>query len=305
MDEWDLMHLEGEENVLGLIDFSSENDSLVLDDESSIHHHNQPSENWKEKWDSDFLGSTNVVKEADTVGSSDQIKQVPDLTESSEPDIVRRNGNCNLRKSLAWDSAFFTSAGVLDPEELSCMIGGAEKNKSQALPSILEDVGRSTDSVSTLASDKLTVENVEAELFEDIRASLQKSSKKVNAPSKEASKKCSIPPTSRKMDPATQNQAKPKTALRKPELMSKALPKPTLRAHGPVKATKQHSLLMPAVKSADSTIAATKSPHQSVGKGRPTSAISVKRDSLSTSQGNKTETDKLRTSNGASKQLRI
>lgn len=38
---------------------------------------------------------------------------LPELHESTEPERNQRNGRYNLRKSLAWDSAFFTSAGTL------------------------------------------------------------------------------------------------------------------------------------------------------------------------------------------------
>lgn len=38
---------------------------------------------------------------------------LPELCESTEPERNQRNGRYNLRKSLAWDSAFFTSAGIL------------------------------------------------------------------------------------------------------------------------------------------------------------------------------------------------
>lgn len=40
---------------------------------------------------------------------------LPELCESTEPERNQRNGRYNLRKSLAWDSAFFTSAGTLFP----------------------------------------------------------------------------------------------------------------------------------------------------------------------------------------------
>lgn len=70
-------------------------------------------------------------------------------------------------------------SGVLDAEELSSIIEGVEK---EALPRIEEDVYKSCDSISTLESDSLTLESVEMEgdLFEDVRASIQKSSKKSN-----------------------------------------------------------------------------------------------------------------------------
>lgn len=60
------------------------------------------------------------------------------------------------------------------------MIKGAEKIEMQKLPGIQEDMQRSTDSISTLVSEDLMLENFEAELFEDIRASIQKSSKAYN-----------------------------------------------------------------------------------------------------------------------------
>ncbi|XP_028793405.1 uncharacterized protein LOC114749096, partial [Neltuma alba] len=47
----------------------------------------------------------------------------------------------------------------------------------QPLPGIKEDVHRSCESISTLESDTLTPESMEANLFDDIRASIQKSSK--------------------------------------------------------------------------------------------------------------------------------
>lgn len=68
------------------------------------------------------------------------------------------------------------NSGVLDAEELSSMTG-VEKSEKQMLPRIQEEVHRSTDSISTLGSDTLTLESIEPNLFEDIRASIQKSSK--------------------------------------------------------------------------------------------------------------------------------
>lgn len=47
----------------------------------------------------------------DTIGNEEQ-KVVP--SESLEAEKTSRTGECNLRKSMAWDSAFFTSAGRLN-----------------------------------------------------------------------------------------------------------------------------------------------------------------------------------------------
>lgn len=60
-----------------------------------------------------LLGSPSAGNEAGMTPSSDLDDQFPDLNESSEPSRARGKGKCNLRKSLAWDSAFFTSAGII------------------------------------------------------------------------------------------------------------------------------------------------------------------------------------------------
>ena len=68
--------------------------------------------------------------------------------------------------------------GVLDPEELSSIIEGAETcvKQNSFLPGIQEELSKSTDSISTFQSD-LTLESLEADLFCDIRASIQRCSK--------------------------------------------------------------------------------------------------------------------------------
>ncbi|XP_021751606.1 flocculation protein FLO11-like [Chenopodium quinoa] len=131
-----------------------------------------------------------------------------------------KTGKCNLRKSLAWDSAFFTNAGVLDPEELSSIMEGSETGVKQSpfLPGIQEELSKSTDSISTFQSDNVTLESLEADLFCDIRASIQRCSKSstkessgdVKIHGEEPKNDCStkIPEPSRKL-------AKPKTASNK------------------------------------------------------------------------------------------
>lgn len=57
------------------------------------------------------------------------------------------------------------------------MIEDAGKKEKCTLPMILEETQRSTESISTLAFDTLTLTSLEDELFEDIRASIQKSRK--------------------------------------------------------------------------------------------------------------------------------
>lgn len=61
---------------------------------------------------------------------------------------------------------------------MSSIIEGAEKDEKHETE---EDVYKSCESISTLESDSLTLdESVEGDLFEDVRASIQKSSKKSN-----------------------------------------------------------------------------------------------------------------------------
>lgn len=66
---------------------------------------------------------------------------------------------------------------MLDPEELSSIIEGVETVERHSLQGIQEDIHGSTESISTLESDSLTLQSIEADLFQDIRASIQKSSK--------------------------------------------------------------------------------------------------------------------------------
>jgi len=42
----------------------------------------------------------------------------PDPIKSMEPERVKKNTKYNLRKSLAWNSAFFTSAGLVSFHEI-------------------------------------------------------------------------------------------------------------------------------------------------------------------------------------------
>lgn len=84
----------------------------------------------------------------------------------------------------------------MDAEDISTIIDGAEKGKHHLLPGIDEDISRSTESISTLLSENLTLKSLEAELFEDIRASIQKSSKAsgiLNSNRKAAAKETDTP----------------------------------------------------------------------------------------------------------------
>lgn len=70
-----------------------------------------------------------------------------------------------------------TLAGVLDPEELCAMNKGFKRRESFLFPGIQENLKmrRSADSESTFDSDEFSLESVEGDLFEDIRASIHRS----------------------------------------------------------------------------------------------------------------------------------
>ncbi|XP_021865151.1 uncharacterized protein [Spinacia oleracea] len=153
----------------------------------------------------------------------------------------RKTGKCNLRKSLAWDSAFFTNAGVLDPEELSSIMEGAETgvNQSPFLPGIQEELRKSTDSVSTFQSDN--IESLEADLFCDIRASIQrcsKSSTKENSSGSKIHREAPKNGSSTKIvEPSSHKMAKPKSASNKLNL----------GVQGPMRTLKPGSKIKPPV----------------------------------------------------------
>ncbi|XP_041026704.1 uncharacterized protein LOC121266920 [Juglans microcarpa x Juglans regia] len=165
---------------LSLIDVCSEDDSLLFNSSLADSLHHQSSEN-QEHGNAELLENVYANILEDTIGPLERKERVLQPSESPEPEMTSKNGKYNLRKSLAWDSAFFTSAGVLEPDELSCIIEGVEKDEKQKLTRIQEEVQRSADSISTLESDGLTLESLESDLFEDVRASIQKSSKVSNA----------------------------------------------------------------------------------------------------------------------------
>lgn len=66
--------------------------------------------------------------------------EVPKLNMEPRSMKKKKKGGYNLRKSLAWNKAFFTEEGVLDPIELS-MISGNSGNSSGAMLSVIEEDG--------------------------------------------------------------------------------------------------------------------------------------------------------------------
>lgn len=180
-------------------------------------------------WDSAFFTSKGVLDpenddfELFDTGNSLELENAADIfgqreheylpSDSLEPEIPSRDGKFNLRQSLAWDSAFFTSEGVLDPEELFMINKGFKKAKTRLLPGIKEELQRSAESNSTIDSDRFSLESLEIDLFEDIRASIQKS-------------------TSEKLDAACQTRMK----------TTPAITRQTINVHGSQRTAKEISI---------------------------------------------------------------
>ncbi|KAH9700869.1 hypothetical protein KPL71_024811 [Citrus sinensis] len=91
-------------------------------------------------WDAAKLDLSSNKDSVNNENASLNKPEVPKL--NMEPQSMKRKkkGGYNLRKSLAWNKAFFTEEGVLDPTELS-MISGNSSNSSGAMLSVIEEDG--------------------------------------------------------------------------------------------------------------------------------------------------------------------
>lgn len=127
------------------------------------------------------------------------MEQLCELSES--PQQKRGSDRYSLRKSLAWDSEFFTSEGephgqlivlillkesmvkcisqsllgfligVLNPEELAIYNSTYSKAIGLKLPEIHEELRKSAESTSTLDGGSQAFENFEVHFYENLRAS--------------------------------------------------------------------------------------------------------------------------------------
>lgn len=207
---------------LSLIDVSAEDD-LLLDLASPAPPRPDPTH-------AGSLVGAVATSYLDTLGASsaaDGRATDPDSTvdehaapeRAESPKQRKAKTGVNLRKSLAWDSAFFTSEGVLDTEELAIVNSTFRKTQGSRLPGIMEEMRRSGESTtSTLESETWAMESLETELFDNVRASIQRSLAK---PDKIQGR----PVTSSKPPKATANI--PRTAARKG---IDRMPQPKIRA---------------------------------------------------------------------------
>ncbi|KAJ6843071.1 uncharacterized protein M6B38_300000 [Iris pallida] len=97
------------------------------------------------------------------------MEQAPPELKRAEPEKI------NLRKSLAWDRAFFTSQGVLETEELGIVNSTFGKAHGRKLAGIQEGLRKSSESTSTMDSESYALESLEVGLLDNVRASIRMS----------------------------------------------------------------------------------------------------------------------------------
>ncbi|XWS66119.1 hypothetical protein CRYUN_Cryun05aG0172800 [Craigia yunnanensis] len=197
-------------------------------------------------WDSAFFTSPGVLDPEELFDTLNIHDGDNELKEASalpfESVAASRIGGCFARRSLAWDTAFFTSAGVLNPEELSIVNNGYKKSETltHILPGI-EEFWKSTESNSTLDSD-YSLSSLEIDLFDDMRASMQKSSKAsnlVNSSCKLQSQTGIPNPHFSKRPDTTSMRIKPLPASRRPKISAHGVAKTAKEAINPPQA--QHA----------------------------------------------------------------
>ncbi|KAJ6303737.1 hypothetical protein OIU77_017588 [Salix suchowensis] len=148
------------------------------------------------------------------------------------------------------------------------MMGGGK----HMLPGIDEDIHKSTDSISTLASDNLTLENLDTDLFGDIRASIQRSTKgsdvgnsTIEVVSLETENTCI--PSLEKADVSSQNKLKAKTAPNKPNAVMQGTEK-IAKQSTPVNGDSKSLCRPPKIASRASPILAPATKRASLGANR-------------------------------------
>ncbi|KAL8093271.1 uncharacterized protein LOC141693513 [Apium graveolens] len=213
-----------------LIDFSLEDDILVDYPFRDSLQDLRLSVTFKDISDHNSSESLKMASQRKVENAGNSLHQNEDML--STPEFLEPRRASYLRKSIAWDNAFFSSDGVLDPEELSAMNNGLKGLESSLFPSIPGDLKmrRSVDSDLTfeslesdafsLDSDAFSLESFDGDLFEDVRASIHRSCGPLHLRSASCDSvtgKAATPnvPTSKKFHVSTRNKEKSSATLRK------------------------------------------------------------------------------------------
>ncbi|KAL7614719.1 hypothetical protein Lser_V15G05491 [Lactuca serriola] len=80
----------------------------------------------------------------------------------------KKGAECNLRKSLAWDRAFFTDEGILDPRELNMITGINAYTCGRGLPTISEEGNSSFSSSSRYRNEPNDIEASKEALLKEL-----------------------------------------------------------------------------------------------------------------------------------------
>ncbi|KAL1161437.1 hypothetical protein V6Z11_A07G133900 [Gossypium hirsutum] len=143
-----------------LLEISEEdNDSLLL-------QHQQIQTDVVSSFDPSFFSCSPLhfpISNPTAILTTETKSELPKL--SLEPHQMKRKkkvGGYNLRKSLAWDRAFFTEEGVLNSTELSLISGNSSKLSGEKLLTIEEEPGES------LSGDSSDLQALESNLFKEL-----------------------------------------------------------------------------------------------------------------------------------------
>ncbi|KAL5056019.1 hypothetical protein RYX36_036701 [Vicia faba] len=118
------------------------------------------------------IETTSVVSEDLTSSPKCSGPEASETQQSQQKKRKKKFGGFNLRKSLAWDRAFFTEQGVLNPTELSMISGTATPNSKSNLEVIDEE---------ELATTSTVLQQIEENLFRHSSGGVSIRAKKIGA----------------------------------------------------------------------------------------------------------------------------
>ncbi|KAL3367172.1 hypothetical protein AABB24_011740 [Solanum stoloniferum] len=168
------------ESDLRLLEISGEEDSLLTplpdmdtnpNDFASISNFISPMRGLEVRVDHVNSGCSSRRVSSNKENINSDKAEMPKLSvEPLHMKRKKRSGGCNLRKSLAWDRAFSTEEGVLDPLELSLLSGSLVKTCGEALFTINEEERNPTSNDSLHDASSVYLSSNKKSTFKGIRA---------------------------------------------------------------------------------------------------------------------------------------
>ncbi|TXG49608.1 hypothetical protein EZV62_025483 [Acer yangbiense] len=162
------------ENAAGMILQNNENSSSEFESRSNSRN--------SLAWDNAFFTNPGILDPEELFGTLNVREtnhcrvEIPGMvvatSVTNEQERTGKNSEFDSRRSLAWDTAFFTNAGVLDPEELSIVNKGFTGFRTtDQNPGIGEKFQRSAGLDYAINSDGNSLASLEIDLFNDSKAS--------------------------------------------------------------------------------------------------------------------------------------